>query len=104
MKDRRSFRFGFPFSAVETSYCFSHINDTTRGKMYATKRRTTDAYINAYNPHILFHFKSNMDIQLVNNAEGAAYFVCAYLCKAEPDQLKKELAKLIPHLLQNEPG
>ena len=29
-----------------------------------------------------------MDIQMINNAEGAAYYVCHYLCKSEPDELK----------------
>jgi hypothetical protein len=102
MKNRRSCRFGFPFPPVQTTYLIPHVNVTTRGKTYHTRRTSMDAYINAYNPDILYHFQANMDIQVVNNAESAAYYVCAYLCKAEPDELKKELAQLIPHLLQNE--
>ena len=35
-----------------------------------------------------------MDIQLVNCAESVAYYVCAYLCKSEPDDLKQALSKL----------
>lgn len=36
-----------------------------------------------------------MDIQLIVNAESAAYYVCAYICKSEPDDLKNALGKLI---------
>lgn len=28
-----------------------------------------------------------MDIQVVGSAESAAFYVCAYLCKSEPDDL-----------------
>lgn len=45
--------------------------------------------INAFNPVVLRHWRANMDIQLICNAEGAAYYVCSYICKSEPDELKK---------------
>lgn len=37
------------------------------------------------NAVILHHWRANMDIQVITNAEGAAYDVCSYLCKSEPD-------------------
>ena len=99
LKNRHGCRFGFPFSPVEATHFFTHYDLTLRGKLYATKRSSDDAYINAYNPTILRHFRSKMDIQFINNAESAAYYVCAYLCKAEPDELKREFSKLITDLL-----
>lgn len=41
-----------------------------------------------------------MDIQVIGNCESAAYYVCAYLCKAEPENLKFELSKVINNLNQ----
>lgn len=29
--------------------------------------------------------ESYMDIQVICNAEGAAHYVCGYICKSEPD-------------------
>lgn len=41
-----------------------------------------------------------MDIQVIQNAEGAAYYVCSYLCKSEPDDLKNALGSLIHDVFQ----
>ena len=35
-----------------------------------------------------------MDIQLVGNADSCAFYICKYICKAEPDELKKTLSAL----------
>lgn len=43
--------------------------------------------INSYNPVVLRHWRANMDIQVRSNGEGAAYYVCSYICKSEPDEL-----------------
>ena len=45
-----------------------------------------------------------MDIQLVNNAEGVAYYVCSYMCKSEPDELKQALGNLIHSTFKNQPN
>ena len=60
--------------------------------------------INPYNSCILRHWRANMDIQLICNAEGAAYYVCSYICKSEPDELKNALSKLITQVFQDNPG
>ncbi|CAC5408744.1 unnamed protein product [Mytilus coruscus] len=39
-----------------------------------------------------------MDIQIIGNAESAAYYVCAYLCKSEPEDLKDALSELISNI------
>ena len=44
-----------------------------------------------------------MDIQLINNADGAAYYVCHYLCKSEPDELKGALSNLITTVFRQNP-
>ena len=44
-----------------------------------------------------------MDIQIINNAKGAAYYVCDYLCKSEPDELKNALSNLITTVFDNQP-
>lgn len=44
--------------------------------------------VNAYNPGILLHWQANMDIQMVDGLLGIAYYICSYVCKAEPKILK----------------
>lgn len=36
-----------------------------------------------------------MDIKVINNAEGAAYYESHYFSKSEPDDLKSALSNLI---------
>ena len=35
-----------------------------------------------------------LDIQMVNSAHGLAYYVCSYIAKNEPDELKQALGKV----------
>lgn len=50
-----------------------NLSDKNKGKFYTTKRTSKDVMINSYNPDILRHWRANMDIQMICNAEGAAY-------------------------------
>lgn len=36
-----------------------------------------------------------MDIQIIGNSKAAAFYVCAYLCKSEPEDLKFALSRLL---------
>ena len=85
----RGCRFGFPFSPCsKTRICLSGAyTHCHKDKPYETKRTEKDCYINAFNPVILDFWHANMDIQMVGTAESAAFYVCAYLCKSEPDDL-----------------
>lgn len=93
---KTSCRFGFPkqISSETKKNTNFEINDDSKGKFYESKRSPQARYVNAYNPVILRHWRANMDIQLICNAESAAYYVCAYICKSEPDDLKNALGKL----------
>lgn len=44
-----------------------------------------------------------MDIQSIGNAESAAYYVCAYFCKSEPEDMKQALSPLITNIPENTP-
>lgn len=59
--------------------------------------------INPYNPVILRHWRANIDVQLVCNAEGVAYYVCSYLCKSEPEDLRSALGNLILNAFKQNP-
>ena len=50
--------------------------------------------INAYNPVPLKHWRANRDIQLIGNANSCAYYICKYVCKAEPQELQDALQHL----------
>ena len=98
-------RFGFPKLECSKTKVFSNINFSSKnkGKFYETVRKSSDIMINCYNPVILRHWRANMDIQLICNAEGAAYYVCSYVCKSEPDELKSALGKLIHDVFKQNP-
>lgn len=48
--------------------------------------------------------ESYMDIQVICNAEGAAYYVCSYICKSELDELKSALGNLIHQVFKENPS
>lgn len=68
------------------------------------KKNSNECMINSYNSIILRHWRANMDIQVICNAEGAAYYVCSYICKSEPDELKSALGNLIHQVFKENPN
>lgn len=97
-------RFKFPKRQCAKTKILTHSDALhNKGKYYETARSSDATFINAYNPEILRHWRANMDIQLVNNAEGVAYYVCAYMCKSEPDELKTALGNLISNVFKSNP-
>ena len=88
-------RFKFPHDVWAKTRFYSYVQVIKkRGKCYELQRNADSTFINSYNPVILRHFRSNMDLQLVNNAESISYHVCAYICKSEPDELRSALGHL----------
>lgn len=97
-------RFGFPKPISTITRILTHGDITqTKGSSYQCKRTEQSIFINNYNPTILRHWRANMDIQLINNAEGAAWYVCNYICTSEPDSLKLALNNLINDVFQANP-
>ena len=80
----------------------SHV-DLPTSMFYRTKRSADAGYINNYNPIITRHWRGNTDIKLVNGAHGVAMYVCYYLNKAEPEELKSQLSNLIENVLNKTP-
>ena len=89
-------RFHFPYRPIPSTRLIQNLEHIARrrGRFYETKRGEDDAYINAYNPLILQHWRGNMDIQVIGNVESCAYYVFKYVCKAEPTELKDMLGAL----------
>jgi len=97
-------RFGFPYRECKETRMLNNIDissNSSKGKFYELKRSKSDLYINAYNPVILEHWHANMDIQIIGNAQSAAYYVCAYICKSEPEDLKFALKSVIENFPEN---
>ena len=90
-KGRSVCRFGFPRKCSNRTRLNKNIDvhSNGTGRFYITKHDRHSVYINEYNIAVLRNRRANMDIQMIQNAEGAAYYVCSYLCKSEPDDLKK---------------
>lgn len=99
-------RFGFPKQQSTETKIFANIDLSKRkkGKFYVTRRGEQDIMINSYNPVVLRHWRANMDIQVISNGEGAAYYVCSYICKSEPDELKNALGHLIHGIFDSNPS
>ena len=57
--------------------------------------------INPYNPDLLKAWRANMDIQVVGNVYGAAKYVCHYMRKDEPEQIKQQIARKLDELPEN---
>ena len=89
-------RFNFPYRPIPSTRLIQNLEHIARrrGRFYETKRGQDDAYINAYNPLILQHWRGNVDIQVIGNVESCAYYVFKYVCKAEPTELKDVLGAL----------
>lgn len=86
---RKSCRFNFPFPVCNQTRIVVPIDSVMScRKIYETKRTASDAMVNAYNADILLHWRANMDIQMIGGPYGVAYYVCSYICKAEPETLK----------------
>ena len=75
-----------------------------KARFYVLKREQGDEYINPYNPHILRAWGANMDLQMVGSVYGAAQYVCHYMGKDEPKELRqlisRNLEKLPEHCTQ----
>uniref|UniRef100_A0A1X7V146 Uncharacterized protein n=1 Tax=Amphimedon queenslandica TaxID=400682 RepID=A0A1X7V146_AMPQE len=57
--------------------------------------------INPYYPDLLKAWKANMDIQVIGNVNGAAKYICHYMCKDEPEQIKQQIARKLDELPVN---
>ena len=94
-------RFGFPRPSTSKTHLLQNVNSTNpsnRGRFYETIRKEKDIYVNPYNDVILRRWRANMDIQMVSSSHGLAYYVCTYIAKAEPDDLKEALLKVFNNI------
>lgn len=95
-------RFNFPYKTCEATKLITN-SDTvvTNKRFYETKRGNKDLMVNAYNPTILLNWRANMDIQMIGGPLGVAYYVCSYVCKAEPQILKNALSNVLQEISDN---
>ena len=81
-------RFHFPKRVSATTHlkCNRYIGNKAR--FYILKREQGDEYINPYNPHIPRAWDANMLLQMVGSIYTAAQYICHYMRKGEPKELK----------------
>ena len=88
-------RFDFPMPISDQTR-FKYVTDTgTKSRFYILQRASSDVWINPYNLDILKTWNANMDIQVVGSMEGAARYVCSYICKNEPFSFRQQVAETI---------
>ncbi|XP_035675782.1 uncharacterized protein LOC118415349 [Branchiostoma floridae] len=97
-KRRVNCRFYFPREVSDTTRLRLDVDPNRSAQFYVTKRAQRDIWINAFNPTLLMHMQSNMDIQMVGSKYGAAYYACMYISKAEPENLRRAISTALSTL------
>ena len=94
-------RFDFPMPVSDQTR-FKFVTDTgTKSRFYILQRSINDIWINPYNLQILQAWNANMDIQVVGSMEGAARYVCSYICKNEPFSFRLQVAQIMKKMPAN---
>ena len=94
-------RFDYPKNASDTTHLKRNIDVGNKARFYVLRRAQGAEMINPYNPSLLRAWGANMDIQMVGSVYGAAEYVCHYMCKDEPQQLRQLIATNLDKLPQN---
>ena len=94
-------RFDFPKRTSATTHLKRNRDIGNKARFYVLKREQGDEYINPYNPHILRAWGANMDLQMVGSVYGAAQYVCHYMCKDEPKELRQLISRNLEKLPRN---
>jgi hypothetical protein len=91
-------RFSFPRPISSVTTLKTNVDLMSSARFYETKRGQTDQWVNAYNPSILSAWRANMDLQMIGSKYAAAFYVCTYVSKAEPEKLKLALSQLMGNM------
>ena len=94
-------RFDYPKRPSDTTRLKKNAGVGNKACFYILKREIGAEMINPYNPDLLKAWRANMDIQVVGNVYGAAKYVCHYMCKDEPEQIKQQIARKLDELPEN---
>ena len=65
------------------------------------KPENDERYINAYNADLLLFWKANIDVQIVDDYYSLCSYICTYVCKGEPDALRKSIKKALENMPEN---
>ena len=98
---RNRCRFDYPKRPSDTTRLKRNADVGNKARFYILKREVGAEMINPYNPDLLKAWRANMDIQVVGNVYGAAKYVCHYMCKDEPEQIKQQIARKLDELPEN---
>ena len=91
-------RIEYPKQSSETTHLKRNADIGNKAHFYIQKRDKGAEYINPYNPDLLRAWQANMDIQMVGSVYGAAKYVCHYMCKDEPQELKQLISRKLDEL------
>ena len=88
-------RFNFPRQPSDSTY-LKEEDDT--GRPLVLKRSEDEIFINNYHPRILKLCRSNMDIQVITDENGLAFYVAKYVAKAEPENFTEAVRDALASL------
>ena len=91
-------RFDYPKQSSKMTHLKWNADVGNEARFYILKRDKGTEYINPYNPDLLRAWQANMDIQMVGSVYGAAKYVCHYMCKDEPQELKQLISRKLDEL------
>lgn len=92
---RKQCRFNFPRPCCPKTRIRKHDEIRHNTNFYETFRPSGCEYLNSYHPLIFPKWDANIDIQMVNGARGLWEYVCKYISKTEPFDLKQKLLEII---------
>ena len=98
---RRRCRFDYPKKPCAATRLKRNADVGNKARFYLLKREEGEEFINPYNASLLRAWGANMDIQMVGSVYGAAQYVCSYMCKDEPQELKQLIAANLARLPEN---
>lgn len=88
-------RFGYPQPLSPVTRVKPNEDLYKTAHCYVLQRFPGSEFINPYNKDILCVWNANMDIQLVGSTQGAANYVCSYICKEESDEIHKTIHEAV---------
>uniref|UniRef100_A0A1X7TKF8 Helitron helicase-like domain-containing protein n=1 Tax=Amphimedon queenslandica TaxID=400682 RepID=A0A1X7TKF8_AMPQE len=85
--------FDYPKRPSDTTRLKGNADVGNKARFYILKREVGAEMIHPFNPDLPKVLRANMGIQVVGNVYGAAKYVCHYMCKDKPEQIKQKIAR-----------
>lgn len=91
-------RFHYPQQQSDTTRLRLNTDVGGRSSDVVLQRGPDDLCTVPHNPAILCRWAANMDVQLISSVYGAAQYLCSYLTKGEPEEMRATVREALDAL------